>query len=90
MRGIALRLSLAQGASGLFGAHWNQINASVDYALSKRTDVYLLAVYQDASGKYKGQDVQAQIGDSNSSIFQPSGSGAQDQVAARVGIRHKF
>ncbi|WP_322011473.1 porin [Paraburkholderia sp. J12] len=77
-------------ASGLFGAHWNQIDAAVDYALSKRTDVYLLAVYQDASGTYKGQPVQAQIGDSNSSIFQPSGSGSQNQVAVRVGFRTKF
>jgi predicted porin len=77
-------------ASGLFGAHWNQVNAAVDYALSKRTDVYFLAVYQDASGTYKNQPVQAQIGDSNSSIFQPSGSGSQNQVALRVGIRHKF
>lgn len=77
-------------ASGLFGAHWNQVNASVDYALSKRTDVYALAIYQDASGTFNGNDVQAQIGDSSANIFQPSGSGAQNQFAARVGIRHKF
>jgi hypothetical protein len=33
--------------------------------------------------------VQAQIGDSTS-FFGPSGNNAQSQVAARVGIRHKF
>jgi predicted porin len=77
--------------SGSQTAHWNQVNASVDYALSKRTDVYGLVTYQDASGTLpNGQKVQAQIGDSGSSIFQPSGTGSQDQVAVRVGIRHKF
>ena len=78
-------------ASGSATAHWNQINASVDYALSKRTDVYGLVTYQDGSGTLpNGQKVQAQIGDSTSSIFAPSGTGSQDQVAVRVGIRHKF
>ncbi|CAD6541140.1 Outer membrane porin protein [Paraburkholderia hiiakae] len=78
-------------ASGSQSAHWNQVNASVDYALSKRTDVYGLVSYQDASGTLpNGQKVQAQIGDSSSSIYQPSGTGSQDQVAIRVGIRHKF
>jgi predicted porin len=77
-------------ASGLFNAHWNQVNAAVDYALSKRTDVYALAIYQDASGTFDGSNVQAQIGDSSSSYLAPSGSGAQDQLAVRVGIRHKF
>ncbi|WP_395063977.1 porin [Paraburkholderia silvatlantica] len=78
-------------ASGSQTAHWNQVNASLDYALSKRTDVYGLVSYQDASGTLaNGQKVQAQIGDSSSSIYQPSGTGSQDQVAVRVGIRHKF
>ncbi|QGZ57973.1 porin [Paraburkholderia acidiphila] len=78
--------------SGSQTAHWNQVNASLDYALSKRTDVYGLVSYQDASGTLTNSTtkVQAQIGDSGSSIFQPSGSGSQDQVAVRVGIRHKF
>jgi predicted porin len=78
-------------SSGSQTAHWNQINASVDYALSKRTDVYGLVSYQDASGTLaNGTKVQAQIGDSTSSIYAPSGTGSQDQVAVRVGIRHKF
>ena len=78
--------------SGSQTAHWNQVNASLDYALSKRTDVYGLVSYQDASGTLTGSStkVQAQIGDSGSNIFQPSGTGSQDQVAIRVGIRHKF
>ncbi len=76
--------------TGLFGAHWNGGTAAVDYALSKRTDVYLLGVYQQASGKVGNTPVQAQIGDSGATIFQPSGEGAQSQFAMRVAIRHKF
>ncbi|MGS1001595.1 porin [Burkholderia glumae] len=65
--------------------HWNQVNGTVDYALSKRTDVYGLVVYQQASGR----GVQAQIG-SSTGYFNTSGSGSKNQVAARIGIRHKF
>ncbi|WP_124094931.1 porin [Burkholderia gladioli] len=72
-----------------FGGHWNQVDATLDYALSKRTDVYLLAIYQRASGRNGAQDVQAQIG-SSTAFFGPSGNGTSNQVAARVGIRHKF
>ena len=65
--------------------HWNQVNGIADYALSKRTDVYGLVVYQQASGK----GVQAQIG-SSTSYFNTSGTGSKNQIAARIGIRHKF
>ncbi|CAG4887423.1 porin [Paraburkholderia saeva] len=68
--------------------HWNQIDASVDYALSKRTDVYVLGIYQAAQGHNAGTgDVQAQIG-SATSYFNVAG--ASTQLAARVGLRHKF
>ena len=70
--------------------HFNQVDATVDYALSKRTDVYLLGVYQGAAGSNKGVDLQAQIGSSPTSYFGTSGNGADNQVAVRVGIRHKF
>jgi predicted porin len=65
--------------------HWNQADLSVDYALSKRTDVYALGIYQIASGN----KLQAQIG-SSTSYFNTSGTGADNQLAFRVGIRHKF
>ncbi len=65
--------------------HWNQVNGIADYALSKRTDVYGLVVYQQASGR----GVQAQIG-SSTSYFNTSGTGSKNQIAARIGIRHKF
>jgi predicted porin len=76
-------------AKDLTNGHWHQVDASVDYALSGRTDVYLLGIFQDASGKTsKGADLQAQIGSSSSS-FLPA-AGADTQLAVRVGIRHKF
>ncbi|KVM60557.1 porin [Burkholderia ubonensis] len=65
-------------------AHWNQGDLALDYALSKRTDVYGLVVYQQASGN----KVPAQIG-SSTSYFNTSGN-AQNQLAVRLGIRHKF
>jgi predicted porin len=76
-------------ARDLTNGHWNQVDLSVDYALSKRTDVYLLGVYQDASGKtHSGAGLQAQIGSSASSYLPVAG--ASTQLAARIGIRHKF
>jgi predicted porin len=76
-------------AKDLTNGHWNQVDASVDYALSKRTDVYLLGVYQDAKGKTSsGAALQSQIGVSTSSYLPVSG--ADTQLAVRVGIRHKF
>jgi predicted porin len=70
--------------------HWNQVNLSADYALSKRTDVYALGIYQIASGHNAATgDLQAQIG-SSTSYFNTSGTGADNQLAFRVGIRHKF
>jgi len=69
--------------------HWNQVDLSVDYALSKRTDVYALGIYQIAAGRNGTQDLQAQIG-SSTSYFNTSGTGADNQLAFRVGVRHKF
>ncbi|MGE8509186.1 MAG: porin, partial [Paraburkholderia terricola] len=69
--------------------HWNQADLSIDYALSKRTDVYALGIYQIAAGRNGTQDLQAQIG-SSTSYFNTSGTGADNQLAFRVGLRHKF
>jgi len=76
--------------SGGTEGKWNQVNVSVDYALSKRTDVYVLGIYQKASGDNNGVPVQAQIGDNSASYFGTSGTGSSSQVATRIGIRHRF
>ncbi|MGA3250856.1 MAG: porin [Paraburkholderia sp.] len=72
---------------------WHQVTGVLDYALSKRTDVYVLAIYQKALGSntIDGQNVpvQAEIG-SSTSYLGTSGSGSTSQVAARIGIRHLF
>ncbi|SAL11671.1 porin [Caballeronia peredens] len=79
--------------AGQYGGKWHQFNSFVDYALSKRTDVYALAIYQRASGSndVNGQivPVQAEIG-ASSSFIGNSGSGANSQIALRLGLRHRF
>lgn len=69
--------------------HWNQVDLSIDYSFSKRTDLYALGIYQIAAGRNGTQDVQAEIGFSTN-FFGPSGTGATNQVALRLGIRHHF
>ena len=75
--------------SNSFSGHWNQIDASIDYAFNNRTDVYLLGIYQKASGNNGGTPLQAQIGTSTS-FLNTSGSGSNSQVAMRAGITLKF
>ena len=74
-----------------FEGKWHQINSSVDYALSKRTDVYLLGIYQKASGSNvvagRNVPVQAEIGSSSSFI---GNAGANTQFVTRIGLRHRF
>jgi general bacterial porin, GBP family len=70
--------------SGRYGGidanpHWNGAQISLDYSLSKRTDVYLFDTFQRKSGAYAVADVY---------LLAPSTSGNQNVVVA--GIRHKF
>jgi predicted porin len=89
--------SLLTGALGYTHTHlsggvdgsWNQFNSSLDYKLSKLTNVYLLAIYQKASGSNGGVPVQAQIGKSDSYLG-VSGDGTDSQLAFMIGFRHKF
>jgi predicted porin len=65
-------------------AKYHQGDVTADYALSKRTDVYLEGVYQHASGVDSTN--KTAVADINS--FSPSSN--NHQLVARVGIRHKF
>jgi len=88
----AMFAALAYTYSDLTGfgtGKWNQVSSILDYALSKRTDVYVLAIYQNATGSNNGVPVQAEIG-SSSSFFGNSGSGSSNQIAARIGMRTRF
>jgi len=60
---------------------WNQFNLQTDYALSKRTDVYLQGVYQRVN---KGSDVDAVINGVGTA------SATNNQVAVTAGLRHRF
>jgi len=59
---------------------FHQLSLGSTYSLSKRTDVYVLAAVQKATGK----DSQASIGDS------PDFSSTKSQFKTSVGLRHKF
>jgi predicted porin len=59
--------------------HYNEVDASVDYFLSKATDIYASATYMRAGG--------GAVADL-APVLSPSSS--QNQVALRLGIRKKF
>lgn len=65
-------------------ATYHEASLSLDYYLSKRTDVYALLMAQQASGKDStGQSAVAQL-------WALSASSTNRQVGATVGLRHKF
>jgi predicted porin len=66
------------------GAKYLQMNAAVDYSLSKRTDVYVLAAAQRASGMDSlGQPAVASLAG-----FSPSAT--DNQLGLRLGAIHRF
>lgn len=66
------------------GAKYLQLDLGADYFLSKRTDLYALAVLQRATGRDSlGQAPVASIAG-----FTPSAT--DKQMAFRLGVRHKF
>ncbi|WP_175943043.1 porin [Caballeronia sp. BCC1704] len=68
---------------------WHQFTLGVDYALSKRTDVYLSGVYQLAAG-----DASTRVGTGYRTIAAIADAGAASstnrQVAAFGGVRVRF
>ncbi|RAS21741.1 porin [Paraburkholderia bryophila] len=73
---------------GASRAQYHQGAIGVDYFLSKRTDVYVTGVYQHAVGdtlNAAGQTVTA-----TAAINGLTPSSNQNQLTARIGIRHKF
>lgn len=58
---------------------WHQVNMGADYFLSKRTDLFLVGIYQRAAG------------DANfAQIYTLAPSSTKSQVTAVAGIRHRF
>ncbi|XUW88087.1 porin [Burkholderia sp. M6-3] len=86
--GAAYDYTRGADIAGASRAQYHQGALGVDYFLSKRTDVYVMGVYQHALGDTltaTGAVTSAKAG-----INGLSGSQNQNQLAARVGIRHKF
>jgi predicted porin len=84
LAGTAYDYTRGGGAGGRDGSTYHLISAGLDYFLSKRTDVYTVAVFEKASGTDSlGQPAVAQI-----TGLTPSTT--DKQVSLRVGIRHKF
>lgn len=82
--GAAYDYTHGSSLNGNDSAKYHQGSAGVDYFLSKRTDVYLIGVYQHASGTDStGKAAVAAINN-----LTPSSN--NNQFTARVGIRHKF
>ncbi|CAN7470154.1 porin [Caballeronia sp. LjRoot34] len=75
--------------SGQTSAKYNQFNLGSDYALSKRTTLYVLAAYQKASGTTLGSDGQVVQAEASIGSYGVN-SGTNSQALAIVGIRHKF
>lgn len=88
----AWKLGLGYTRTNLSGAKtgaWDQINSSIDYDLSKTTNIYFIAAYQKAHGSNDGVANQAQIG-KTTSYFGPSGDGTTSQLVFRIAMKHKF
>jgi len=69
-------------------ASYHQGAVGVDYFLSKRTDVYVIGVYQHANGETV--NAAGAIVNATAGINGLTGSSTNNQFTARVGIRHKF
>ncbi|CAN7614320.1 porin [Trinickia sp. LjRoot230] len=74
----AFSLAASYARSTLSENGWNQFAAGGDYALSKRTDIYLHAVYLHASAGVRAQ------------IFSLPASSSTKQTVISLGMRHLF
>ncbi|WP_321788980.1 porin [Paraburkholderia sp. J94] len=68
---------------------WHTVVLGTDYSLSKRTDVYLAGVYQHASGSL-GVNNAGQSLQNVAAINTLSPSSTNNQIAATIGLRHRF
>ncbi|WP_084168569.1 porin [Paraburkholderia acidipaludis] len=87
--GLAAGYSFTRATGGGAGANYNQVSLGSDYFLSKRTDIYVSAVYQHASGDTLSNadalvPATASVGDEG---FYGTG---RSQFLSVVGMRHRF
>jgi len=79
--GVAYNYTRTHGAGD---AHYNQVNAGADYFLSKRTDVYLSAGWQAASG------IDSTGRAATAALWPITASSTSHQFVTALGLRHKF
>jgi len=89
LAGAAYDYTHGPSINGASTAQYHQGSVGVDYFLSKRTDVYVIGVYQHALGEVMNQAGTGVVA-ATAGINGLTGSSNQNQFAARVGIRHKF
>jgi predicted porin len=70
-------------------ANYHQVSLGADYNLSKRTDVYLMGVYQHATGTQRVNATTTQNAVASAADYGFSSDGSSQEIAA-LGIRHKF
>lgn len=68
---------------------WHTAMLAGDYSLSRRTDLYVAAVYQHASGSL-GLNPDGTSAPNVAAINTLPAASNQNQVAATVGVRHRF
>ncbi|MCA8031007.1 porin [Burkholderia cepacia] len=87
--GAAYDYTREHSVNGAAPATFNQGEAGIDYFLSKRTDVYVIGVYQHASGETVNAS-GTRLTTAVASLNNLTPSSNSNQFTARVGIRHKF
>jgi predicted porin len=75
-------------ASGDTSANYHQFSLGGDYNLSKRTDVYMTAAYQHASGTTRQADGDVTSAQASIGSYGYTGTGSQTLV--NLGLRHRF
>jgi predicted porin len=76
-------------ASGDTSANYHQFSLGGDYNLSKRTDVYMTAAYQHASGTTRDADTGL-VTSAQASIGSYGYAGTGSQTLVNLGLRHRF
>ncbi|MFC5431419.1 porin [Paraburkholderia denitrificans] len=75
-------------ANGDTSANYHQVSIGADYSLSKRTDLYMTAAWQHASGE-TGDGLGGSM-PAEASIGSYGYSGTNTQAIVNFGLRHKF
>ncbi|TAM02950.1 MAG: porin [Paraburkholderia sp.] len=75
-------------ANGDTSANYHQVSIGADYSLSKRTDLYMTAAWQHASGE-TGDGLGGSM-PAEASIGSYGYSGTNTQTIVNFGLRHKF